>query len=724
MIGENTPGQHSKGAVIVKSVDELSEEKAQKDSEKMESLLRGDESMPGLASHIRSAWDTNKRAKDKITDRLIKCGQLRKGVYDKKTLSEIREMGGSEIYMKIVTTKCRAAYAWIKDIILPTIGKSWGLESTPLPDLPDEIEEQIVAQLEEEIAAKHAEQIQQSGETEEMAVELDRASSEVKQMIKKEAKNSAKKAAEKMEVRIADQFEEGGFYDALDEFILDFVTYPSAVVKGAIPRKRKRLNWVNGEAVVKEEVIPTWERVSPFDIYPSPDASETWQGDLIEHIRLRRADLVAMKGVPGYSDSAIDAVLEDYGRSGLREWMFNEEERRELENKDSSLFATGNDVLIDAIHYWGSVQGKYLVDWGIEDIDPLGEYEIDAIQIGRHTIRAVKNPDPLGERPYHKASFERVQGSFWGTCPPELMEDIARVCNASARATVNNMAMSSGPMIGYNSDRLMPGFNINKIRPWMAIPFTTDATAMGNKSEKPIEFFQPQSSAASLIAIYDKFEQKSDDATNIPRYSYGNEKIGGAGATLGGLTMLMESASKGIKSAISHIDRYVIKPVVRQSFNANMLENSDPEMMGDCQVVAKGVNGIITQDIKQLKLLEILERTNNPLDLSIVGKDGRTEALRELYKSVDLEYIFPSKSEQDEQNARQSQPTQEETNKATELELKLLEIEKDFAIKAAKLQIDANDKGVPIPDEIKSNQQAPIGSGQQTQEQSGNQVIS
>lgn len=95
-----------------------------------------------------------------------------------------------------------------------------------------------------------------------------------------------------------------------------------------------------------------------------------------------------------------------------------------------------------------------------------------------------------------------------------------------------------------------------------------------------IGFFQADDRSASLMATYEKWEVKADDATGIPRYTYGNEHIGGAGDTASGLSMLMNSAAKGLRRAISNIDGNVIAPTVNDTFINEMLYNPDESIKG------------------------------------------------------------------------------------------------------------------------------------------------
>ena len=72
----------------------------------------------GLAAHVRTVWERNWRAKQPIEERMLQCMRQRRGEYDPDVLAEIRQSGGSEIYMMLSANKARAASSWIKDTLL------------------------------------------------------------------------------------------------------------------------------------------------------------------------------------------------------------------------------------------------------------------------------------------------------------------------------------------------------------------------------------------------------------------------------------------------------------------------------------------------------------------------------------------------------------------------------------------------------------------------------
>lgn len=634
-----------------------------------------------VAGHIRKCWEHAKQAKDPIERRLLDCLRRVKGEYPQEKLAAIQEEGGSEIYMMLTQTKTRAAQSWIRDILIPVGEQPWGLDPTPVADVPPEFKMTLMQQVFEQ-----AQGMAEAGEQVD-AQTVQAMMAEAELGLKRQAQEMAEKAAEKMELVIKDQLVEGEWVQALEQFIADFAMYPAAVIKGPVLRSRKVLAWGQGWQPVRvSEIQPEFERVSPFDIYPSPDAVSIDDGSyLIERVRFTRAHLNALIGVEGYSEESLREVLRDYGQGGLRDWLWNDSERARLEGRKHELLSPAETI--DGLEYHGGMQGLTLLQWGMSPEiiqDPLAEYEIEAILIGRHCVRCVINDDPTGRRPYHKASFNPIPGSFWGTAIPELMADIQDLCNATARSLVNNLAISSGPQFEVYTDRMAPGEDAEDVRPHKVWKMKSDRMAGGNS--RAISFFQPDSNASELLNVYNQFEQKADDATNIPRYIYGNEKIGGAGNTASGLSMLMESANKGIKAAINHIDSGVIRRVVEALWLHNMMYSDDQSIKGDCKVIARGSSAMLQREQHQMMKQQLFAQLADPeIVQRALGVRGQIEMLRGVLDSAGMYNVIPETAEQDIEQARQ-QPNPQEQLQMAELEAKVQKIQAEAARIAAAAQ--------------------------------------
>jgi len=580
-----------------------------------------------LSAHVNDCWARAKFAKTEITERLLKCERQRRGVYDPEKAIEISRTGGSDIFMRITDVKCRAAYSWITDVMLGNGKRPFELSPSKDPELPPEISSGIV----DLVRMEMMEFVQAGGDVhpEAFRVRMEQVHDEIVDKLREEAKQKARR----MEGKIDDQLSHGGFDKAVREFVDDFVTYPTAILKGPVIRRTKAMKWgPNFKPIVITDYARQTERVSPHDIFPSPNSSTVNDGFLIERHRLTRMSLQSMRGTPGYSDKDIDQVLDRFGDQGFRQWLMGDQERDRLEGKPHARLYTKE--VIEALEYWGSVQGKTLIDWGYKGkIDPYLEYECNVWMIGPFIIKVAINPDPLGRRPYEIAQWVSVPGSFWGTALAEQMRDTQVLCNAAARSLANNMGIASGPQAEVQVDRLPDGEDVTAMYPWKIWQTTSDRTGGGQPA---VRFFQPEMNAQALMNVYQYFSRQADEVTGIPNYVYGSAQSGGAGRTASGLSMLMDNAAKGIKTAISSID-IVVASVVDRLYIHNMIYDSDPSCKGDFKILAKGAMGLVAKEQLQMRRNEFLQATANPIDLQIVGQNGRAYLLREVAASLQMD---------------------------------------------------------------------------------------
>lgn len=596
----------------------------------------------GIAGYLRQCWDVAQMAKRPIEQEMLRALRQRNGEYEADKLQQIRSQGGSEIYMMITEVKCRAAESWLRDILLDNGSPPWDLAATPIPDLSPVQDKEVQT----EFAQKVLDIVQQLGQaptSAEMAEMREMVAQDFRFRILREAQTRA----DRMKIKIQDQFMQGGWEDSFNDFITDLVTFPAAFVKGPIVRRQRRLGWKQdamGKTVVEpiERLGPEYERVDPFRIYPEPGISNLNEGYLFEHHRMTRMELSDLIGVPGYDDDAIRAVL-DIGNG--QSWISEDVELQKDEEERKYYAYMRPTTEFDALEFWGKISGKMLIEWGLseEDVpDDAREYDANVWIVGNYVIKAVLNYDPLGEKPYAKTSFIKCPGAFWGKGIPKIIEDLQGVCNAAARALVNNMGISSGPQVEVNLERIPANEDITQLSPWKIWQTTNDPLG---SSAPAIRFTQPESRAQELMGVYDRFSKLADDHSGIPAYVYGDLNVQGAGRTSSGLSMLMGAAGKGIRQVIMHIDSDVVKPIVLRQFVYNMRYDEDESIKGDVEVIAKGAINLAVKETVNMRRIEFLNATANPIDIEIIGKEGRATILREVAKGLQMSVddIVPSR---------------------------------------------------------------------------------
>lgn len=610
-----------------------------------------------LAAHVKARWEIARVGRTELEERLARCLRQRRGEYDPDKLAAIRKSGGSEVFMMLTSAKCRTASAWLRDTLMGSgVDKPWSLDATPIPDLPSEVEQRLQQQLTQALSQKYLE-LMNAGQPLPDVSEVQQYASQLKDQALEMKRQEAKQRVDRMEQKMEDQLAEGGFLDALSQFFDDLVTFPLAILKGPVVRRRKKLRWDGDLLGPVDELTLEWERVDPFKFYPAPWASKVDGGFLIERHRMTQGDLEALIGVDGYSDDDIRAVLSDFASGGLREWLAVDTLQAEAEGKQVT--ATQADDLIDALQLWDSVTGKMLKEWGLLDgiDDETRSYPAEIWLIGGRVIRAVLNYDPLGRKPYYVSSFEKIPGVLAGNGVGDLICDSQALCNAAARALSNNMGLASGPQVGVDVSRLAAGESVTQMYPWKLWQFQRSEYS---DSSPPISFFQPQSNAAELMAVFERFSQQADNDSGVPRYMQG-EHAPGAGRTASGLSMMLDSAAKGLKQVVANVDQDLFQPALTRLYEHNLRYSPDPDLIGDVTIQAKGAKALIARQTSMVRRNEFMQMAlNSPVVQQIVGVPGTAELLRDAAKQLDMpvDRIVPSREAIQQQVQQQQQQQQ------------------------------------------------------------------
>jgi hypothetical protein len=677
-----------------------------------------------LASFVMAVFKENEdhRRTEGVEERLLDSLRRRLGEYSPTKLAALKEQGGSVIYAELTGVKCRNGESWLADVFSPDDEKAWALRSTPVPNLPADAQTQLDT-VSEKFALAKASEVMQGGQPvtpEQVKALIDETKPLLEIFVRRKLEALVGKRVRNMERLMYDQLTEGEWDRVLEQFLYDLVTFPTAILKGPIIRMRKNRRWEIAEdgtstLVVDRQPSPVFKRVSPFDFYPAPVADcADGPGPMVEKIWFTRSALEDLKEIEGYNDAAIDRILDaqPYAASNNPDTS-RDTERLELESRDDPEDVNMARDTLFGLELHGKVPGRLLIKYGLsEDNDGkklrnAKEYSAEVITVGKETIYASVNPDKMERHPYSSTSWSKVAGSFWGRGVPELITSIQDVCNASLRALVNNMGVASGPQAILNdTDRVPEGEDVTDIYPFKIWQFTNERSI----TTDPVKFFTVPSNASELYVIYENFKKQADDDSGIPAYAYGNERTAGAGRTASGLSMLMTGASRGIKKVIRNVHRDVVGPSLMRLYDWNMEFVDDPEIKGDASVVPVGAVAILTREQSASRRMELLNMTNNPTDLKLIGLQNRAELLRQTFDSLEfdgdrlvlseeeLEEVVDREQQLEQQMAASQQQEAEaaaekdQTDaqaKLEDLRIKQLESDRDYDIELRKLDAES-----------------------------------
>jgi len=607
-----------------------------------------------LAGYIQGRWEIFRNHRNTSagwSELLLKALRTFNGQYDATKLNEIRKFGGSEIFLRLVAQKCRAATSLLRDIYLGP-DRAWSVKPPASPDPPDVIVQKINELL------MHERQIvtQQTGQPPSTADETSRRIALMESAMdaaKKQAADQAKIAEDKIE----DILQQGGFYIALADFLVQICIFPFSCIVGPEVKILPELQWPPGGGPPAVKRVPklTWRSPSPFDLWWTPGISRIEDAEIIERVRMTRAELNDLLDLPGYNHAAVREVLQHYGQGGYYDnWDTTDAERAVLENKENP--AWNRSGLIDVMLYNGPVQGQMLAQYGIEVEDPLRDYFVQAWKIGPHIIKCHLSPSPRQRHPYFITAFENVPNAVLGHGLTDILEDLQEIINGTVRAVVNNVSIASGPQVTVRDDRLSPDETGEEMYPWKRWHVRSDP--LSSTSEDPVSFFMPTSNAQDMLMVFDKFAAMADDVSAIPKYIGGQAGSGGAGRTASGLAMLMGNASKILQTVAANIDRDVMQPALIQLADLILLTDETGILTGEEKITVQGVQVAVQRETFRQRQIEYLQATNNPVDNHIMGIKGRGVVLRAVASDIGLpgEQVIPAQKQLEQMDAQANAP--------------------------------------------------------------------
>ncbi len=580
-----------------------------------------EEHLDDLADHVMKCFDRAKRHRDDIglTETLIDCLRRYRGKYDSE---DICKFEGIQIYRGMTGMICRSAYNWLKDAYFNAQDRPWTLDPTPIPELPEEMREQLMEainnQLQNQLSAGQLSSINSN--------ERKRVIDTLKNTASKMAFEASAQSVKAMEKTIEDQLIEADWRDVLSEFLLDVIIYPYAILKGPVVKYKEIPVWNKNKYVFKKEPRYYVERIDPNNFYPSPDSTDCENGEyVVELMRMSRASLKNAAKLKGFDEDAINLTIEEQGHQYNRNMSIavDDGEREDLDG----VARTGNKTdgnMFDVYEYNGRISGDRIIDFIDEDgelddalenfdtvetpwgeIDPYEDYECTIRVCNGNVIMARLNEKkPVPHRGYYSTGCFKVPGAFAHECIPMVLADLQDELNAAARSRMYNMGMSAGPIAEVDVSRFPDQEAPENIEPWSVYPVQSN-TIQGNNAKPAITFTNVPNNANALTAVMEEVWDKGHRISGIPPYMYGDDR--GSAQTLGAFSLQYAGATKGIKTIISNIDNDIIEKFIKQMYFFNMVYNDDDGIKSDATINVRGAAGLIAQEQRQARPLELLQ---------------------------------------------------------------------------------------------------------------------
>lgn len=589
-----------------------------------------------VVSYIMSQFTRAKQGRYADEQRWLECWQNYRGNYGPEV--QFTDTEKSQAFIKITKTKVLAAFAQITEILFSGSKFPIGIQPSPIPE---GIAEEIYLDPKEpkNPEGKTPEKILRSATiTRDSIKELidKKTKAKIEQLPEEKLKDvkegpgltptsytwePAAIAARGMEKQIHDQLEEADASKSLRHSLFESCLFGTLIFKGPFARRKEYPKWdESGKYVPVMKDIPDVNHVSIWNAYPDPDARMMSEAEyFIERHRMTKTDLRALKKRPHFRSESIEIAIKE-GATYVPEWW-------ETYLEDGDQQPVSNRFVV--LEYWGIIDREITEDTGFdfpEEYKDMDQVQVNIWVCNGQILRLVLNPFTPSRIPYYICPYEINPYSIFGIGVAENMLDTQLIMNGFMRLAVDNAILSSNVVFELNETNLVPGQNLDL---YPGKIFRTNGQV-----GQSIHAMKIPNVTNECIMMFDKARQLADESTGMPSYSHGMSGVMGVGRTASGMSMLMGAAKENIKSVVRNVDDYLLVPLGKALFAFNMQFNFNKDYIGDLEVIAKGTDSLMRNEIRGQKLLQFYQLTANPQDAAFVKRDY---LLRELALSLDLD---------------------------------------------------------------------------------------
>jgi hypothetical protein len=585
----------------------------------------------GLVAYVHGLFERCKTRRETDEHRWLKAYRNYRGIYGPDV--KFTETEKSRAFIKITKTKVLAAYAQIVDVLFAGNRFPIGVEQRRFPNNvaesvhfdPKEVKDDAAGMQE----AKVTPTVSRPSILEKLGLHkkaLDRVKEDLRDgpglTPTSMTFEPAKDAARRMEKKIHDQLDESDASKHLRSVAFEMALFGEGVLKGPFAFDKEYPRWnAEGEYTPLFETIPKVEHTSIWNFYPDPDARNMAEADfVIERHRMNRSQLRNLKKRPYFREESIELAIE-YGANYVQEdWELT------IADNVNQDFVDRFEVL----EFWGVIDTELAEEAELEIPEALKDK--DQVQVNVWTcngqiLRLVMNPFTPTRIPYHAVPYELNPYSMCGIGVAENMEDTQLIMNGFMRIAIDNAALSSNLLIEIDETNLVPGQDMSL---YPGKIFRRQAGAPG----QAIFGTKFPNVTQECLLMFDKARQLSDESTGMPSFAHGSTGVMGVGRTASGMSMLMGAAAQNIKAVVRNIDDYLLAPLGRALFAFNMQFNFDKDFIGDLEIIPRGTESLMRNEIRSQRLLQFMQLTSNPVMAPFVKFDY---ILREMAASMDLD---------------------------------------------------------------------------------------
>lgn len=615
-------------------------ERIEAEEEEAKRKRRIAEAATGIIQRLQGKARDYVAARKLVEERWLEDIRAYQGKYDpeiEEMLKAAARSGSprSRAFVKICKSKTDAWEARLSDLLFPADDRNWGINPTPVPSLTESAERAVKAMQEaEQIAEQKTQEANNlSANGADATAALNEATAAGAQAVAartaaQEAQGrmqEAKKRCEAMVKEIDDQVTECLYPKRSRDVIRDGTRLGVGIMKGPMVANRAARTWGEKEGggfelSYKPDERPEYLRVDPWHFFPDPNATsvEDMEDSLERHLPTQR-DLRRMVKTLGFDEAAVRELLEEGPGNALDVDLNYLNQLRAITGEGDAIKGRyimweyngplERDEICALLEACGRTDdAKDFAEHG----DILDEHMVTLYFCNGRLLKLAEHYVlDSGECLYSVFSFSPGEASIMGARGvPNLMLDSLRALNAAWRMMLDNAALATAPQIVVDKKQLTPEdgrWRLSAGKVWVRT-----GEDMGSQHRAFDVFNLPinQAQIAGIIELALKF---IDEETSLPLIAQG-EQGSHVTQTMGGMTMLFNSANVVFRRVVKNWDDDVTSPNIRRLYDWNMQFSPKEEIKGDMQVEARGTSVLLVREVQSQNLMVIATQwTGHPI---------------------------------------------------------------------------------------------------------------
>ena len=407
-----------------------------------------------------------------------------------------------------------------------------------------------------------------------------------------------------MEERIRDLLDRTNYSQEIQHAIHEMSLYGSGVTKGITLENQNFPvyesvaapdNFMEVETRLEEELVPTVRYLSVWNVFPSPEATNSEDADyIIQRSFLSPIQLRELaKAEQGFIQEAInDVINNEIGQtSGF--------DQSEHPKKYDESYA--NKVKrIEVLEFWGRLDGKDLEGHLPIDAEDIPDsLDVVVTVIGDRVVKVAQNPFD-GLKPFHFCHWQKNPESIWGDGIYYAIRDSQAILNFCYAMMVEGKSLSAAPLTVIDPNSFEPGTDTEQVYPGKQFRVKPGASVRDAFQSVVIPDV-----TNGLLQIVQQLEREADLDSGQTSIGYGDMSPSQT-KTATGMSILNSNANRQTADVVRSVSHMITKNI-QAIYRWLMVDSPDSSIKGDYEAISTGYEQYVAKEVHNTQLINFLQ---------------------------------------------------------------------------------------------------------------------